>query len=333
MSMGALVLAPFSPDALGALGHTLPVTYESWTDTRKLYSPEELSRRINSEETAVLVVEADFVFEEVFRGSTGLRFLGVCRNSLDHIDVEAATNHGVVVVNTPGRNMQAVAELTIGLMLCLARGIPRLNGYVHNGKWESPVEPYVSMGGTELSGKTLGLIGLGAIGRTVARTGRALGMDVVAYDPHVGAPGRRLGGALLVTLERLLRDSDFLSLHTSGNGTTNAGLDRSRLGMVKEGAYIVNTASYYLIDEAGLVDKLRSGHIGGVAIDVHRTHPILPSSPLLGLDNVILTPHIGGATDETVERQSWMMVEEIKRFIRGRRPRHLVNRDVWRCRG
>ena len=329
MSETALVLAPFSQDALQALGGILSVTYESWTDTRKLYSPEELCERIDKEDIGVLVVEADFVFDEVFRQCRTLKFLGVCRNSMAHIDLDAATKHGVAVVNTPGRNAQAVAELTVGLMVCLARRIHRLNGDVKDGKWENPVEPYISMRGVELRGKTLGVIGLGAIGRIVARIGRAFGMHVLAYDPYAGTPGTKKSGAVLSALDQVLRVSDFLSIHTPDTSDTEGLLNRSRLGLMKAGAYIINTAAYRVIEESALVDYLKSGHIAGVALDVHQTHPILPSSPLLKLENVILTPHIGGATDGTIERQSWMMVDEIRRFLVGRRPRNLVNRLMW----
>ncbi len=336
--MNALVLAPFSQQALEALGQTLPITYESWTNTRKLYSPQELSQRINTENIGVLVVEADFVLEEVFREARPLKLLGVCRNSLDHIDLEAATEYGVAVVNTPGRNAHGVAELTIGLMLSMARDIPRLDGYVKAGRWESPVEPYISMRGVELQGKTLGIIGLGSIGRKVARLGRAFGMHVLAYDPYAGVPGKRVAGALLGTLEQVLSASDFLSVHVPNTPDTEGLLDRRCLGLMKAGSCIINTASYSVIEEAALVEYLKSGHIAGVALDVHRTHPIPPSSPLLKLENacpelsrrIILTPHIGGATDGTIERQSWIMVEEILRFLQGQRPRHLVNHRVWR---
>ena len=333
MSNTALILAPFSCDTLNALRRTLPVAYESWTDTRKLYAPEELSERIDSENISILVIEADFVFSEVFHESSPLKFLGVCRNSLDHVDIEAATEHGVAVVNAPGRNTQAVAELTISLMLSLARGVTLLNKHVKDGAWESPVEPYISMRGVELEGKTLGLIGLGAIGRRVARLGRAFEMRVLAYDPYAGAPGAKKAGARLDTLEKVLEQSDFLSVHTPGNPETEGLLGSQRLSLMKRGSYVINTAAYQVIDEAALVDCLQSGHIAGAALDVHRTHPIPPTSPLLKLENVILTPHVGGATDGTIERQSHMMAEDIQRFLRGQRPIHLVNHRVWREHG
>ena len=329
----ALVLAPFSQEALKVLENSVPVTYESWTDTRKLTSPDELVRRINGKGIGILVVEADFIFDEVFEGARRLRFVGVCRNSVDHVDVEAATEHNVAVVNAPARNAQAVAELTVGLMLSLARSIPDLDRQVKDGRWEDPVGPYADARGLELRGKTLGIIGLGAVGRIVSKLGRAFGMRVVACDPYVAAPGKAVAGATLVTLEDVLGSADFLSIHIPDTSETAGLLDERRLGMMKPGSYIINTAAHSVIEEAALVEVLKSRRVAGAALDVHRAHPIPPSSPLLKLENVILTPHIGGATDGTVERHSWIMVEEIGRFLEGRRPRHLVNPEVWRRRG
>ena len=333
MTSLALILAPFSDDALEALGRQLSVIHESWMHTRRLYSPQELAQRINGEGINILVVEADFVFDEVFQQVRPLKLLGVCRNSLDHIDVESATEHGVVVVNTPGRNSQGVAELTISLMLSLARGTHHLDRYVKDRRWQDPVEPYISMRGVELRGKTLGILGLGSIGRTVARLARAFGMHVVAYDSQLGATGRNVAGVALGPFEEVLGISDFLSVHTPDTPDTQGLLDRRCLGLMKQGSFLINTAAYSVVEEAALVDYLSSRHIAGAALDVHRSHPILPSCPLLTLENVILTPHIGGATDGTVQRQSWMMVEDIRRYLNGQRPRHLVNREVWRRRG
>ena len=329
----ALVLAPFSREALNALELLLPVTYESWTETQRLYEPEELVDRLDREDVEVLVVEADFIFEEVFQGVNRLKLLGVCRGTLNQVDLEAATRHGVAVVNTPARNAQAVAELTLGLMLALARGIPVSHRYVSSGHWQNPVEPYISMRGVELQGKTLGVIGLGAVGTLVARLGRSLGMDVLAYDPLLGPLGRKRRGALLTSLERLLQEADFLSIHAPLTSATEGLLNRESLSRMKRNSYIINTAAFEIVDEESLVELLKDGQIAGAALDVHEAHPIPPSSPLLGLPNVILTPHIGGATHETVERHSWMMVEDVRRFLEGRRPRHLVNSQVWKHRG
>ena len=325
--MKALVLAPFADDALDRLKGLIATTYESWTESRRLYSPQELAERINKEDINILVVEADFLFEEVFEQTQPLRLVGICRNSLDHIDLEAATQHGVAVVHTPGRNARAVAEFTLGLMLSLARRIPRMDSYVKQGRWQDPVEPYICHRGIELQGRCLGILGLGRIGRQVARLGRSFGMRVLAYDPYVGTPGRIRHGALLCPLERVLRESDFLSLHLPSD--VECVLNSERLAQMKPGAYMINTSAPGAVDQESLVRLLKSGHLACAALDIHESHPISPTSPFLKLDNVILTPHLGGATSETVHRQSWMLVQDIQRFLQGHRPRHLVNREVW----
>ena len=169
--MKALVLAPMTEEHLARLKEVMPVTYESWTDTRQLADPEELARRIKTECFSVLAVEADFLPEELFQQAGGLRLVAVCRNSLSHVDMAAATGHGVAVIHTPGRNTQAVAELTIGMMLSLARRITSLDVCVKEGRWQMPAEPYIQahMQAGELAGKTLGILGLGNIGLKVAQ--------------------------------------------------------------------------------------------------------------------------------------------------------------------
>jgi phosphoglycerate dehydrogenase-like enzyme len=184
----------------------------------------------------------------------------------------------------------------------------------------------------ELGDKTLGIIGLGAIGRLVAKLARGIGMRVLAYDPYVGTTGERYRGALLVSLEELLKESQVVTLHVPRHAETDGLLDAERLALVRPGSFLVNTSSHSAVDEGALVEALHSGRLAGAALDVHESHPIPPTSPLLGLDNVILTPHIGGATDETVSRHSWMIVEAVRRFLAGRRPKHLVNPNVWMVR-
>jgi phosphoglycerate dehydrogenase-like enzyme len=218
-------------------------------------------------------------------------------------------------------------------MLALARHIPGADAYVKAGRWEDPIEPYTAMRGVELDGKTLGIVGLGAIGRRVARLARGFGMSVLAYDPYLGEPGTRTRGATLATLDDLLRTSDFVTLHVPASEETHGLLDASRLALMKRGSYLINTASYAAVDEAALVEALRSGRLAGAAFDIYESHPVPSSSPLLSLENVVLTPHIGGATQETIQRYSWAMVEDVHRFLSGAQPRRLANPAVWRRRG
>lgn len=324
--MRALVLAPFSDSALKELGTICPLRYESWTQTNQIYDPEELGQRIAREDFSILIVEADFLFEELFQQAKPLRFVGLCRNSLHHVDIDAATEHGIVVVNTPSRNAQAVAEHTIGMMLSLAKGIPNAHAYVKGGLWQEPTEPYVNMRGVELEGKSVGIIGLGFIGRKVAALCAAFGMKVIGFDPYTDAS--KLGVELL-PLDDLLRQADFVTVHAAPTEETRGMIDKHRLGFLKPTAYLINTADASIIDYNALSTYLEQKRFAGAALDVFETHPLAPNSPLLRLNNVVFTPHIGGATDGTIVQQSRMILEDLKMFLRGERPLHLANPEVW----
>ena len=325
MTERALVLAPFDNECLAELGREIEVVYESWFETRIVWDSEELGRRINSEGTSILVVEIDFVFEELFEAAGGLKFVGVCHAALNHVEVAAATRHGVVVVNSHGRTSQSVAEHVLGLMLALARRIPEAHAYTSGGCWQDPTAPYREMRGVELAGRTLGIVGLGAIGRRLAEIARAIGMKVVGHDPYAPTPD----GVEPMALDDLLRRADFVSLHVPPTDETAGLLDRRRIGMMNQTAFLINAANAAVVDEPAIVGALREGAIAGAAFDVFESHPLPPSSPLLGLDNVVLTPHLGGATEETVRRQSQLITEDIRRWMRGKRPRRLVNPEVW----
>jgi D-3-phosphoglycerate dehydrogenase len=331
--MKALVLAPFSESSLASLEKVSHVTHESWTETRRIWEPQELGGRLNREGIDILIVEADFIFSEVFENAPNLKFAGLCRGTVNHVDLDAATENGVVVVNTPGRNAQAVAEMTFALMLSMTRQIPLLDCYVKRGQWRDPVDAYINYRGVELNGGALGIIGLGAVGRKVARLGRAFGMRVLAYDPFVGSIGKQKHGAHLVDLKELLSESRFVTLHAASTKGTIGMLGHGAFELMRRGSYLINTASYDLVDEKPLVDALTSGRLAGAAFDVHESHPITPISPLFKLENVILTPHVSGATDGTVERHSAMIVEDLERFLSGLRPRRLANPKVWRRHG
>jgi len=326
----ALILAPFHPQALERLRSMAEVTYESWMDTGRLLSPEEMIERIESSSLQIVVVEADFVFDEVFQGTNKLRMVGVCRNAVNNVDIEEATEHGVLVVNTPARNAVSVAELTVGLMLSLARGIPMVHSMVKSGEWLDPVGPYINLRGLELAGKTVGIVGLGAIGFKVARRLRAFDMTVLVYDPYVSAERVAQVGAKQVGLPELMKESDSVTIHCPVTPETTNLIGVDELGLMKPTAYLVNTAGWEVVDDKALLHTLEQKHIAGAAFDIYKTHPVSPQSPFLKLDNVVLTPHIGGATDGTVERYSQMIVEDIERFIKGKRPKNLVNPEVWK---
>ncbi|MCY4527451.1 MAG: hydroxyacid dehydrogenase [Chloroflexi bacterium] len=321
-----LILTPFAEGELGRLRARLDVQYESWMESRRMHDPEELAGKLNGLGASVLVVELDFVFEDVFEAVPSLRFVGVCRGATSQVDIEAATANGVAVVNTPGRNAQAVAEHALGLMLSLARRIPEGHSYVKGGRWRNPVGAYVELRGVELRGRTLGIVGLGAVGRRLAEIAGAIGMECIASDPHVVVPPE---GVCLKDLDEVLVDSDFVSIHAPLTGETEGLFDSRRLALMKRTAYLVNLSDARIVDRDSLVDALVSRAIAGGAFDVFETHPIAPDHPLLRQDNVVLTPHVGGATEETIGRYSKMMTDEILRFLNCERPVNLINPDVW----
>ena len=322
-----LILAPFAGGELRRLASRLDVRYESWMESGRLHDPEELATKLNELGASVLVVELDFVFDDVFDAAPSLKFVGVCRAATNHVDIASATAKGVVVVNTPTRNAQAVAEHALGLMLSLARRIPEGHDYVKGGLWLNPVGAYVELRGVELAGRTLGIVGLGAIGRRLAEMARAIGMTCVAFDPYVENPP---AGVCLKDLDEVLAGSDFVSVHAPMTSETEGLIDSRQLELMKPTGYIVNLSDARIVDRDGLVAALESKSIAGAALDVFESHPIAPDHPLLGLDNVILTPHIGGATEETIERHSKMMGDDIMRYLDGERPSNLVNPAVWK---
>ena len=327
--MKALILAPFSPAAIERLSKNLEVIYESWMDTRRLVPAEELIDRIQGQDIEIVVIEADFIFREVFERGRKLKLVGACRGNVTHIDIEAATERGVLVVNTPARNATAVAELTVGLMLSLARDIPKAHQMVSSGGWVDPTVCYSSFRGTELAGKTIGIVGFGSIGQQVFRRLSAFDASILVYDPYVNNEEIKRVGAIPMGLDELVAQSDFVTLHCPTVPETMGIINSQRIASMKPTAYLVNTAGSTMIDQEAISQALRKGHIAGAAFDVYETWPVKPDNPLLKLDNVILTPHMGGSTDETIERHSRMIADDIESFLRGERPRNLLNPQVW----
>ena len=251
--MRALILAPFDETQIERLAANMSVTHESWLDTLKLTDPDDLAARIRSEGISILVVEADFVFEETFDGAPGLNFVGICRASITQVDVDAATAHGVVVVNTPGRNARAVAEHAMGLIFSLARRIPTAHRYVTSGNWRHPVGSYVDLRGIELAGRTLGIVGMGAIGRRLAEIGHALGMSVLGSDPYVTDPPT---GVRMVDLRTVASGSDFISVHVPTMPQTVGMIDAETIDCMKPTAFLVNCSDADVIDQSALVQAL-----------------------------------------------------------------------------
>jgi D-3-phosphoglycerate dehydrogenase len=237
----------------------------------------------------------------------------------DQVDLEAAARRGIAVTNTPGANQIAVAELTIGLMFALARQLPLIASAARQNTWKRLI-------GLELTGKTLGLIGFGAIGREVARRALGLGMQVIAHDPFFKGD---FPGVELSPLEEVIRRAHIISLHAALTPENHHLINADRLAQMQPGALLLNTARGGLVDEAALYAALASGKLRGAAMDAFEQEPP-ENSPLLTLDNFIATPHIGATTHESVERMALMAARNLLAVLRGEPCESIVNADLLR---
>lgn len=323
----ALVLAPFDEAWLKRLRKSgVRIAYEPWTRDMRLHDPVKLAARLRDEKVEIIVVEADFLTAEAF-AAPKLRIAGVCRNGLNLVDVKAATERGIPVISTPTRNSVAVAEHTISLMIAIARHMVPSHLHVMAGEWTNPMNAYTKFQGREVHGSTVGVIGLGHIGALVAERARSLGARVLVHDPYVPKERARSVGAKMTPLPALLREADFVTLHTSLSGTDKL-LDPAAFDLMKPDAYVINCGAHQALDYEALAERLASGRLAGAALDVFPGFVLAADSPLRSLPNVILTPHTGGATLETIVRQSQTVVEDIERFLSGKRPRNIANPEA-----
>src|SRR6201997_1918687 len=258
----------------------------------------------------LVVRSAVQVDDALMASAPKLRVIGRAGVGVDNIDADSATRRGIVVMNTPGANAVAVAELTIGLMLALARKLPAANTSMHAGKWEKK-----NLQGAELKGKTLGILGLGRVGLEVARRARGFGLDILGSDPFVSAAIARENGILLVSLDELFAKADYLTLHVGLTPQTNGIINPKTLAAMKKGVRIINCARGELVEDAALAEALKSGQVAGAALDVFSEEPP-KNSPYAALDNVILTPHIAGSTAEAQEAVGIQIARQVREYLK-----------------
>ena len=282
-------------------------------------SPEEL-RALIGEYDALVVRSETRVTADLIAAGQRLQVIGRAGVGVDNIDVEAATDRGIVVVNAPEGNTISAAEHTIALMLALARHVPQANAALQAGRWQR--EPYL---GVELRGKVLGIVGLGRVGSEVARRARSFEMRLLAHDPYISTDHFRILGVEPVSLDKLLEEADFVTVCTSLTSTARGLMGPSELARMKPTARLINASRGGVIDEAALYDALRDGRIAGAALDVFQAEPLSPESPLLGLPNLITTPHLGGSTVEAQTSVAVDVAEQIVAVLDGRPARYAVN--------
>ncbi len=313
-----LITDDLSAQGLARLEHSQDVAF----DLVKGLTPETLARRIPGYD-GLIVRSSVKVTEEVLVAADNLKVIGRAGVGVDNIDINAASMRGIIVMNTPGANTIATAEHTIAMLLALCRHIPQAHAALKGGRWDR--KRFV---GTQLYRKTIGIVGMGRIGRRVAARCQAFGMEILTYDPYLSDEIAQELKVKRVSLPDLFAHSDVISLHAALTLDTKKMIDAEAIAQMKEGVCIINAARGGLVDESALVKGVRSGKIGGAALDVFTQEPLPSDSPLLGLENVIVTPHLAASTREAQRDVGTQIVDQMLDALREIDFRNALNMPI-----
>lgn len=317
----ALVTAPFRGPGLARIRELADVTLDPWIDQQpmRVYGPEPLAERLRQERADILVCEADFCSGPVFE--LPLRAIASTRGDPTNVDLVQATAAGIPVLYTPGRNADAVAELALSLLLAATRHIVPADRDVRGGQvFKDGTVPYQRYRGWQIAGRTVGIVGYGAVGHALRWRLEALGLQVLVCDPYASESTHKL--------DDLLAEADIVTLHAAVTPETQGMIGPAQFGRMKDGVVFLNTAREALHDRDALVDALRSGKIAAAGLDHFSGEQLPAGHPLLAMDNVVLTPHIGGATYDTEINHSLMVANDLALLLGDRRPIHIANPEV-----
>jgi len=319
MNFRVMVEVYLHPDAVERLSKFAEIVYVSPGGTQE-------RAILDSIQGAIVGSHWHLTFEEMSR-MPALKVIARPGIGIDNVDIEAATRLGIAVVNSPDGPTESTAEHAVAFLLALAIRLKPLDRLLPERGFEGR-EPFF---GTEVKGKVLGVIGLGRIGGRVAQIcSKGLGMRVLTYDPYISDEHARVCGAIRCeSLEELLRAADFVSLHVPSKPETHRMINARTLAMMKPGGFLINVARGALVDETALLEALRSGHLAGAALDVFDPEPPALDNPLLHMDNVLVTPHMGALTHEGLRAMGLDAVDGTIAVLRGKKPRYLVNPEVW----
>jgi D-3-phosphoglycerate dehydrogenase len=319
----ALVTAPFRGEGMATLRSLADVVYDPWIEQvpLRLYDGEKLAARIREEGANLLVVESDFVNGPVF--DLPLVCIGSCRGDPNNVDVAGATKAGIPVLRAPGRNADAVAEMTIALLFAVNRFVVPADRDVRAGEvYSGGLIPYQRYRAWELAGRTVGIVGLGAVGRAAKWRFEGLGMRVLSFDPYNPEATHR------DDLNGMLAECDVVSVHAVVTPETEGIMGAEQFAAMKPGAIYVNSARAMLHDTDALVAALQSGHLAGAGLDHFKGEHLPTDHPLCAMKNVVLTPHIGGATYDTEANHSKLIADDVARILAGDKPVNCVNPEV-----
>ncbi len=327
----ALVTAAFDDASIARLRGFADVEYASFRDRMQLLTGASLVSALEGRD--VLITEVDVVDARALEKLPNLRIVAACRGDAVNVDVAACTAFGIPVLFAPGRNADAVADLTVAFLLNLARRLPAASKFLADpavtaGNLAAMGKAFRGLQGYELWSKTVGLVGLGSVGRAVARRLAGFGVRLLVADPFVSADEAVLAGTEKVELDELLRESDFVSLHAAVTDATRGLVGAAEFAAMKPGAYLINTARAALIDEAALLAALDSGHLAGAALDTFAVEPPGADHPLVRHGSVIHTPHVGGNTNEVAAHQGRIIADALEQLLRGEPARNVLNPET-----
>jgi D-3-phosphoglycerate dehydrogenase len=314
MSLGRVLIERFHPEVVDWLKERVDIVeVDPWVDTSAW-------DREAAEVDAVISRKGQIRRDHLEHGR--IKIVARCGVGVDpsRVDLDAAKEFRVWVTNQPGSNSVAVTELVFAQMLSLVRHTHEANIAVREGRWGD----YTKFFGTEMAGKTLGIVGMGNIGTRVALRARAFEMDFLVYDPYIPESGVTALGGRMLPLDDVLTESDFVTIHCPKTSETNGMIDARRLALMKPTAILVNAARGGIVEESALYHALSRGELAGAALDAMEQEPPAPEHPLFTLDNVLLTPHIGAGTEEASTRGEWGAAEEVVRVLEGNRPKNPV---------
>lgn len=341
--MKALVTVPLAEEGLKRLRELTQVEFEGQARGGQVLTVSELKDKLADKQ--MVIVEFEPITGEVIEATT-LKIIACTRGGPEaNIDISEATKKGIPVLYAPGRNATSVAELVICLMVAVARHIAEAHHLLKTGHFLAPAgaqagsdrnvvwgiekgSPYMVFKGPELSGRTLGIIGLGEVGGRVAVRAKAFEMSLLAYDPYIPEEKITGVGARVVDLETLLRESDFITVHCKVTAETRGLIGEKQISLMKPTAYLINTARGTIVDEVALAAALKEKRIAGAGLDVFQQEPLPSDSPLLQLENIVLVPHIGGASIDVERHQTDIIVGDLNRLFSREQPKYCANPEV-----
>jgi len=330
--MKALITASITNEVLEELRKKMEVTYESWRDTGNIYfDMKEMVEKLKGYDVFITVAD-DLKKAELFE-QTNLKLIASCRGDPFNINLDAATKNNIPIIYTPNRNVIAVAELTVGLIISMARNLTKLDRFLHSEdfeiiEFEDWIKCYNKFMGFELESKTIGIVGFGQIGQRVAERLKPFGVKFLIYDPYVSEEIVKEYGDK-TDLDYLMKESDFITLHAVATDDNDNLINEERIKIMKSSGYLINLAKGSLVDYDYLYGALKKNEIAGAALDVFPLEPIDEDNEFLELDNVIVMPHIGGNTTEVVSRQSNMLLKDINIWLNNGIPSHVLNPEVF----